>query len=56
VLFRSPHRWSLVLLEVEDLEAARDRLGVDYEEGEFFGRPGLLLSACGAELFLIESP
>ena len=49
-----PHRWSLVVLEVARLDAVRERLGVDYEEGNFFGKPGLLLSASGANLFLLE--
>ncbi len=49
-----PHRWSLVVLEVARLDAVRERLGVDYEEGHFLGKPGLLLSASGATLFLLE--
>ena len=47
-----PHRWSLIVVEAGELAAARERLGVDFEEAHFFGAAGLLLTVAGAGLFL----
>ena len=48
------HRWSLVVLDVPDLDAARERLGFDFEEGDFLGAPGILVTVAGTGLFLTQ--
>jgi hypothetical protein len=51
----APDRWAVLILRVASLDAARARLGVDYEEATYSGRPGLLLTCCGASVFLTEA-
>jgi len=50
-----PDRWALLVCRVADLAGAAERLGVDYERAEYGGAPGLLVSVCGASLFLTEA-
>lgn len=50
-----PDRWALLVCRVADLTGAAERLGVDYERAEYGGAPGLLVSVCGASLFLTEA-
>ncbi len=50
-----PDRWALVVCRVGDPAGAAARLGVDYEEAEFWGRAGILATVAGASFFLTES-